>query len=1780
MFETYNKFKFILDNSHTDPEEFANLWERFEAFTKYNHIRKYLANPTIRDSRDTDLSWFNILQSKKIDSQDRTITKQQKFEEDLQGLIEDTIVEDLSEEGEVLLQQIREEEKLRLLQLYFDCYMSPKLSDAMWRLGPVTGTVLDTAKTDELGTIVDGEMYTRSNFAVPYVREFLDNNRAADKKEFYTSLFFPPYKMGISPEVESNTFFMNKIREHHEDISFNQDTFRVRKEGFTYRDPGFKAINDNIIWLQWLQEGVTGVISTYLTEWDLSLYMQERMMSPMPNGGPVKLYLNYRIRPDNPMSDKDLTYVTDKALCFNVAGSAVSKIDFDCSKHWRPSDFPLAQYWLPYIEGRDYNLDYFEYYSDRLALDVKVPYMDIYDQLDPDFTYEDKKDIRDILRHNDYYGAIMGNWNSFNMRYFHAFYSTDHEALTNFEIEVMNMMGAVKGAMPGQAAAVGITPDELAFCAKAEMLANGGIHGKPLPAGQSNSQREEIKNAMGTNHNDPGQWVHIMAEVKAGVFSLGIPHSKGSHIGPGLGVSAMIGRERQRRGKDSEKRKRKSSMDAAMDAANTFGPLEQILAEQRGNPGDNETAKAFLNSGLNMKPDASQMGKTTGLNRWSPVIYGGPHGADFSPNSIQGWYQTDSRLTRNIPRISWNNCDWFKSTNYEDEITDLNEFYQKDDEKKKSLTFQAGLKKLVQGLNSYVIDYIQRGDYKTDWVQGHVGWAWNWRRFNHFTFPHRTSQGYIYQYEGEIQFRERTLHWSRHPWTSRSWYYNYYSYHNYHNVYWHGWWGGRWGFNLVTYDAFRKATYYEIGLHPYKRYVYDDMPTTKWQIVHHEFGDTTPPTWGWGWNWGWRHTWGHPHGAWGNYYTSGFWGWQRHNRWHHRVWRRSKHWGWNGHWFQPQEVRKKTAYVLKFYENPEMEQEFIRRMLNNDHSGKSEIPLLFCLGNEDNRFTQGPEALFRVKCKVDYYWTAVRNFRRRWRWWGWRRWRGWGGWRGWWRRSSFQKVYYISVDLASIDFFEDNLQAPLKTNKYYSGHDVPLHLKMIQADYTSAPYTDNILNKFNNNYYDVVTANRWVPWRRRWGWFWGWRGSAFRGWMGGWRSGWRFGWGRNNWGWRWLIDPVWWTSTATKGISGIGILSDVQGIDPEVEDMTIPNMTMSFREFSTLDENSRNIALKNLPFKVHRGQIEYFNNNFGFFNRFINRWGWGSRRQGWGYGWNNGVGWHNGFGWGWGGWQRYGWADNYGWGFHGWNWGWHGGYWRYNQNWGYNNYNFSRGPVSYESEDMDNALKITLIKMYTRALFKPELREDEEPFSFISLDVPFRNFLSTLQTQLPLLEIYKESVVDVLDFEVLHNSLFKCVDRCVLKANGMTYDGEYVGADPDHPLYDYWIDLAVKYFGDKSNFDPIQNELQTLLNNKIQKFKLAITHFRNLCLRDSVLDWTFNEICTCFEMFQDFKTMSERDLLDNFCMAYLHILYNYRFYFIAKRFNKEDGTMWIMRALESILEFVAPFGTTQSQPPPPSRLQSKLAQYRVTFYELQNTTSVKHDAIINDTVLGPDRVNIVYVRVKWVDRKAYEKWLEYDSNPNNFVEVEEVIEIEKDGIIKYAEKPRDGVYQFFSREWLENDRNIKWNELHPNEQQRYIHDFDTSIWHIDWGDNPKLTPIRWNVFGTINVNNLLEYSRESISPEELLCLIEEGADFWTVRIPESLWPRNEGYRTGLRLRQYERPVGRVSLKNDAYVTLLGPMAYSVYPITAKQDSPVPGVTGGVDQAGTYGQFMVGVDNYG
>jgi hypothetical protein len=409
---------------------------------------------------------------------------------------------------------------------------------------------------------------------------------------------FPPYKIGANRYI-SDTTNITSSSTADPPPTFDQDNFSISNDktqdivsitgeveskptGFTYRDPGFKAVNDNIMFLQHLLEKATGVVSTYLTEWDLSLYMQENLLQMDSTGGTAKLWLNYRVREDNPLSDVDSGYYNDRALCFNVMGSAVSKIDFDCQKIWRPSDFPLSAYWTPYIINTDFNVRHYQLYDELTEEYEMVPYPSWFDE---PTTYSYKGDFLAALKHDDFLRMGLSGWKTNNMMYFMALYMSSTDGLSDLDITSNNKMQKVLGADFGQASKAGADLKALLRDAKNDCIDDGGMDGAPTSS----------SSYAGTTASKMAKKCRRYCDPKKGGGDAG-------------GVET----------------------DEALEQLNQA--ISNVGAET-DTEAQGYSAASVISDTIG-RPDASSMGNYTGMNRFTPCLYGGPHGSDYSPMSV------------------------------------------------------------------------------------------------------------------------------------------------------------------------------------------------------------------------------------------------------------------------------------------------------------------------------------------------------------------------------------------------------------------------------------------------------------------------------------------------------------------------------------------------------------------------------------------------------------------------------------------------------------------------------------------------------------------------------------------------------------------------------------------------------------------------------------------------------------------------------------------------------------------------------------------------------------------------------------------------------------------------------------------------------------------------------------------------------------------------------------------------------------------------------------------
>lgn len=276
-----------------------------------------------------------------------------------------------------------------------------------------------------------GEIYTPSNLQFSFTRKeysnddikrlvdpttdystisnILENKQTTNRKESYANLLFPPYApiddiiedssalvgedsydtadFGEKTKVSAKGYYGKEIKYDKANSILNKsytstvetsalrsklDSFNTKymlsgRSGATYRAPGFRAVNDNINFLQTLLEKTTGIVSTYMTEWDLSLYMQEGLVS-VNDDSEIEFVtkLNYRLIDDAPqISDDDIdksgsaiastNSVSEKnylkAVCFGTINSAVSSLRAGSYGPWNDLEYypqlsPYSPWWV------------------------------------------------------------------------------------------------------------------------------------------------------------------------------------------------------------------------------------------------------------------------------------------------------------------------------------------------------------------------------------------------------------------------------------------------------------------------------------------------------------------------------------------------------------------------------------------------------------------------------------------------------------------------------------------------------------------------------------------------------------------------------------------------------------------------------------------------------------------------------------------------------------------------------------------------------------------------------------------------------------------------------------------------------------------------------------------------------------------------------------------------------------------------------------------------------------------------------------------------------------------------------------------------------------------------------------------------------------------------------------------------------------------------------------------------------------------------------------------
>lgn len=567
---------------------------------------------------------------------------------------------------------------LLLCDAYKGFYMD---NDMKLRLGEVKGV---NASHQEIKGYTDefGNLSTAANLDIAFRNDYIFDGEIIEGRTRYINMLFGPYVNDdnqIATDLEWWNDYKSYVRKSiYAENAFSRENLLRTSAGATWRGGSFKQVNDNIMLMQKLYENVTGIVSTYMTEYDLSIFMQEGYDGYEDNSSPI-----YRRQFYCPLLfniDKSLSVLKDKSYTYTygVVNAALSVYNDQQKEFFEPFKFPLSSYWRPY-----YNFDY------QTAERYQPYYLMLLEQhCSPIFTNNkwtyngkdyDAHSVKNIIRYDDYAGAAASKWKRIEtFRYFQAFYFEPGFGYNNLDYDIdwslwdailralrkLDEMNARRGKIPGRPGAsdpndgLGFNNDtdidddndggcQYAFCLWHSNFNVAGIrlstkfHIVKLGRGEMAKALRNI--ILGTfNIKDQSKRMGNQATQKTGMGGNG---DGGRNIGSNGSASPT-----------------RSDSDFVSQYGGRYGLHE--LHPQQYNNSEGEIAAAYGaelplidEDGNQIVYPASDYGDglkysaSPGIANFNPIIYGGPHGEFYSPNTPQAYFERQNAFWKNVPRI-------------------------------------------------------------------------------------------------------------------------------------------------------------------------------------------------------------------------------------------------------------------------------------------------------------------------------------------------------------------------------------------------------------------------------------------------------------------------------------------------------------------------------------------------------------------------------------------------------------------------------------------------------------------------------------------------------------------------------------------------------------------------------------------------------------------------------------------------------------------------------------------------------------------------------------------------------------------------------------------------------------------------------------------------------------------------------------------------------------------------------------------------------------------------
>lgn len=665
----------------------------------------------------------------------------------------------LSDSEATTLTSLNEAVNKQLIQQFYEAYHSPTgLMDSTYRLGAIQASIDDVHQlypngvAGLLSSDADAAWRTNVNFIFSVDEKLKDANGKAVSPYIFKSYSFPPF---ISKsETDFNAYKLDGTSTITSEVaytldrSFDLNNLLYKGNKATIRTPAFKSINDNINTIQFMYNRAFGIESTYINEWDLTMYMQEGIVQYLeqPNvyNPNENIYLpqfvttlTYGLVNDAPIAENarntsgtktlDINDVTPFAS-WNMAVSTRKSVDNTMvaqacnTMSYEISHYPLSTYWYPSLMGQ--NLDFQTYISyvkqevydqygmveknpdgSNKIIDVPVTHytdMNVASYIDQLFAYRQSgkvwapyaeadaggmkkyspshihgNDLRAstcsfeyIIAHADARDAVLSGWNSVDsdgnpyvpgnsksndyigsnaysyLPFWKQFFFSPSDGMEELDQYWQEIQGSTE-------------PRKSILEAAQEILKITCADNEPFNSFCTDKEEEYVKR----HPNDACALANpfIMADESGndyGDIKIRLPIIGKVTIPKTKLLNMFLHRKEQENKANAAKDRQQAQF-----VNNMFANIANVGKKSVG--GASSGAQETIDQANSKDNDQStivydiqneeDLGSTIsygeGVNNHSPFLYGGPHGAFYSPQTLEGYCQQENEIMETVPTM-------------------------------------------------------------------------------------------------------------------------------------------------------------------------------------------------------------------------------------------------------------------------------------------------------------------------------------------------------------------------------------------------------------------------------------------------------------------------------------------------------------------------------------------------------------------------------------------------------------------------------------------------------------------------------------------------------------------------------------------------------------------------------------------------------------------------------------------------------------------------------------------------------------------------------------------------------------------------------------------------------------------------------------------------------------------------------------------------------------------------------------------------------------------------